>query len=252
MNLFSPAPYRHMCIRMLNGRALLALLALLVLPPGPLHAVDLSARRVPDTIAQRALACTGCHGKEGRATNAGYFPRIAGKPAAYLYNQLINVRDGRRTQAAMAHLVDVLSDAYLREIANYFAELNLPYPPPQTVNTPTSVLERGQSLVLQGDATRKILACVQCHGAAMTGVLPAFPGLLGLPRDYLIGQLGAWQTGKRRAVEPDCMRQIAERLSAEDVSALATWVSAQTLPSSSKAVPAKTGTLPLDCGSGVR
>ena len=61
---------------------------------------------VPDTMAQRVLACTGCHGKEGRATNAGYFPRIAGKPAGYLYNQLRNFRDGRRTNAAMTHLVD--------------------------------------------------------------------------------------------------------------------------------------------------
>jgi cytochrome c553 len=48
------------------------------------------------------------------------------------------------------------------------------------------------------------------------------------------------------------MRQIAERLSAEDVSALATWVSAQTLPTPSQAVAAKTGALPMDCGSGVR
>jgi cytochrome c553 len=252
MNAYAFSAFRSMCVGTPKWSALLALLILLVLPSERLRAAEVSARRVPDTIAQRAQACTVCHGKEGRATNTGYFPRIAGKPAAYLYNQLINVRDGRRTQAAMAHLVDVLSDAYLREIADYFAGLNLPYPPPQTVDTTASVLERGQSLVLQGDAQRRIPACVQCHGAAMTGVLPAFPGLLGLPRDYLIGQLGAWKTGKRRAVEPDCMRQIADRLSTEDVSALATWVSAQALPTSSKAVPATPGALPLDCGSGVR
>ena len=34
-----------------------------------------------DTIAQRAMACTGCHGKEGRAASDGYYPRIAGKTA---------------------------------------------------------------------------------------------------------------------------------------------------------------------------
>ena len=34
-----------------------------------------------DTIAQRTLACTSCHGKEGRAGPDGYDPRIAGKPA---------------------------------------------------------------------------------------------------------------------------------------------------------------------------
>ena len=46
-----------------------------------------------DSMAQRTLACTACHGKEGRAGPDGYYPRIAGKPAGYLYNQLLNFRD---------------------------------------------------------------------------------------------------------------------------------------------------------------
>ena len=37
-----------------------------------------------DSIARRAAACTGCHGKEGRAAADGFYPRIAGKPAGYL------------------------------------------------------------------------------------------------------------------------------------------------------------------------
>jgi cytochrome c553 len=209
-------------------------------------------RTVPDTIAQRVLACTVCHGKEGRATNAGYFPRIAGKPAAYLYNQLRNFREGRRTNAAMTRLVDHLSDAYLREMADYFANQDLPYPPPQTANAPASVLTQAQTLVQHGDAQRKIPACTQCHGSAMTGVLPAFPGLLGLPRDYLVGQLGAWQTDKRRATAPDCMGQIAKRLTVDEVSAIATWLSSQTLPAQTHAVAAGTAPLLVQCGSGLQ
>ena len=232
----------------------LALLAMTLLW-APVQAADASPttpRTVPDTIAQRVLACTGCHGKEGRSTNAGYFPRIAGKPAAYLYNQLRNFRDGRRTNAAMTHLVDPLSDAYLREIADYFASLDLPYPPPQTANAPAAVLQQAQTLVLQGDAQRKIPACTQCHGSAMTGVLPAFPGLLGLPRDYLVGQLGAWQTGKRHAVAPDCMGSIAKQLTADEISAIASWLSSQALPAQTHAVAANTKPLPMDCGSGLQ
>ncbi|MES2584591.1 MAG: c-type cytochrome [Pseudomonadota bacterium] len=207
-------------------------------------------RTVPDTIAERVLACTACHGKEGRATNAGYFPRIAGKPAAYLHNQLRNFRDGRRSNAAMTHLVDHLSDAYLREMAEYFASLDLPYPPPQTANAPAAVLQQAQTLVLQGDAARKIPACTQCHGSAMTGVLPAFPGLLGLPRDYLVGQLGAWQNDKRHAAAPDCMGQIAKRLTVDEISAIATWLSSQTLPAQTHAVAASARPPAMDCGSG--
>ena len=220
----------------------------LVLLGGLAHADAATQWRVPDTMAQRTLACTPCHGKEGRATNAGYFPRIAGKPTEYLYNQLINFREGRRTYPAMTHLVDHLSDDYLREIAGHFADVRLPYPAPQTVDAPAQVLARGHALVMQGDAQRQIPACVACHGAAMTGELPATPGLLGLPRDYLLGQLGAWQNGKRRANAPDCMAQVAQRLSVADVSALATWLSAQPLPANTQAVAPGSTPRPLDCG----
>ncbi|MBC7445185.1 MAG: c-type cytochrome, partial [Polaromonas sp.] len=34
-----------------------------------------------DSMAQRTLACTACHGPQGRAAADGYYPRLAGKPA---------------------------------------------------------------------------------------------------------------------------------------------------------------------------
>ena len=80
-----------------------------------------SAAPFEDTMAQRVLACTGCHGAQGRAAPDGYYPRIAGKPAGYLYNQLLNFRDGRRHYALMNGLLAPLNDAYLREIAEHFA-----------------------------------------------------------------------------------------------------------------------------------
>jgi cytochrome c553 len=209
-------------------------------------------RTVPDTLAQRVMACTLCHGKEGRATNAGYFPRIAGKPAGYLYNQLTHFRDGRRQNPGMANLLDHLPDAYLLDIAKHFASLDLPYPSPQTVNAPRDELARGEALIRRGDPARQLPACAACHGDALTGMKPAIPGLLGLPRDYLIGQLGAWQTGLRHAHEPDCMAQIAKGLTPDDVGALATWLSAQPLPADTHAVAPSTQQLPLRCGSAAR
>src|SRR4029079_11647541 len=86
------------------------------------------AAPVPDTIAEPTRACSACHGREGIATREGFFPRIAGKPAGYLYNQLRNFREGRRATPAMVYLVQHLSDAYLQEIAQYFGSLDLPYP----------------------------------------------------------------------------------------------------------------------------
>lgn len=224
--------------------ALLAALPLLACSPAAAQAPALPQ----DPMAQRMQACTMCHGKEGRATPEGYFPRIAGKPAGYLYNQLANFRDGRRGNPVMTYLVEHLSDDYLREIARHFANLDLPYPPAPATTADAATLKRGETLVFQGDRQRQLPACAACHGQSLTGVNPAVPGLLGLPRDYLVAQLGAWRSGARRAHVPDCMKTIADRLSPEELGVVATWLAAQTPPAQAKPQAAATAPLPMDCG----
>jgi cytochrome c553 len=194
------------------------------------------------------LACTACHGREGRAASDGFYPRIAGKPAGYLLQQLRAFRDGRRQYALMTTLLDPLSDDYLREIATHFAAIDLPYPAPQPATAPADVLARGRALVLEGDPARQVPACVACHGAALTGVQPALPGLVGLPRDYLNAQLGAWRTGQRRALAPDCMARIARALAPQDIAAVSQWLAAQPVPAPAKPAAALPAPMPLDCG----
>ena len=202
-----------------------------------------------DTIAQRTLACTACHGAQGRAAPDGYYPRIAGKPAGYLYNQLLNFRNGHRSYQLMTQMVEPLSDSYLREIAEYFAGLELPYPAHSTVPASAQELQRGEQLVRRGDLALRIPACDQCHGLALTGTQPSIPGLLGLPRDYLKSQLGAWSNGQRHAHAPDCMATITQRLSAADADAVTGWLASQPLPASTKPAASLPAPLPLDCGS---
>jgi cytochrome c553 len=100
-----------------------------LVPAQPTPAASGATAAVRNTMTQRMQACVMCHGKEGRAANAGYFPRIAGKPEGYLFNQLKNFREGRRRNQAMNHLSKYMSDDYLRDIARYFSALDLPYPP---------------------------------------------------------------------------------------------------------------------------
>lgn len=188
-----------------------------------------------DTMAQRMRACEGCHGAQGRATPDGYFPRIAGKPAGYLYQQLLHFRDGRRQHAQMAYLLDRQTPAYLMQMATYFATLDLPYPPPLPPNASDAVLSAGAALVRDGDASRDLPACVACHGDRLTGLQPAVPGLVGLPQDYLAAQLGAWRSGARRAREPDCMADIARRLTPADITAVAAWLAAEPVPADAHA-----------------
>lgn len=209
-------------------------------------------RRVPDAMAQRVLACTGCHGKEGRATAEGYLPRIAGKPAGYLYNQLLNFRDGRRNYPIMVYLVEHLTDNYLWEIAEHFAALELPYPAPQRAGVPAEVMSRGEALVRHGDPARKVPACAECHGDNLLGVNPNVPGLLGLSRYYLYAQIGFWKNGERRAHAPDCMAAIASRLTPEQVGAVSTWLAAQPVPPGARPAAGLRGQLPMACGSVLR
>lgn len=221
--------------------SLCLLLLALCLPAG-------AADRVPDTLAQRALACTGCHGKEGRAAPDGYYPRLAGKPTGYLYNQLLNFRDGRRDYGLMSELIAPLSDAYLKELAGHFASLDLPYPPPQQPTLATPELARAEQLIRQGDAARKLPACIACHGERLTGTQPAIPGLLGLSRDYLNGQLGAWRSGQRRAQSPDCMAQIAKTLTEAEINAITQFLAGRPLPADPHPAPALAAPAPIRCG----
>lgn len=212
---------------------------------------SIAAQSLPDTISQRTIACTTCHGKEGRATSEGYYPHIAGKPAGYLYNQLVNFRGGRRQYPMMIYMVDHLSDAYLLEMAQYFSSLQPTYPAPQRIDVAPAVLERGRALAASGEPAKNVPACIACHGKALTGVAPTIPGLLGLPRDYLNAQFGAWKNGTRRTAAPDCMAQIAARLSVADISAVSAWLASQPVPAgaASSAAAAATEKRPLPCGS---
>ena len=147
-------------------------------PPAVLHAQ--SAEQAPDTMDARLLACAACHGAQGQGTTNDYFPRLAGKPAGYLMNQLVAFRDGRRRYPPMNYLLEYIPDAYLQKMADHFAALR---PPPlaQSVSDASgALLARGRSLVADGDPSHGVPACSRCHGPALTGMEPAIPGLVGL------------------------------------------------------------------------
>lgn len=214
----------------------------------PGRAADGAAGASLDTTAQRARPCEACHGAQGRATPDGWYPRIAGKPAGYLFHQLQNFRSGHRHNAAMAYMVDYQRDEFLQELADHFAVQELPYPAPTHRESDAAVLERGRRLVHEGDAAQELPACESCHGERLTGLTPDVPGLLGLPYDYLVAQFGAWQTGSRRTVEPDCMGAIARHLAPADVAAVAAYLATTPVPADAHAA-GQTAALPRACGS---
>jgi cytochrome c553 len=200
-------------------------------------------------MARRVQPCTACHGEVGRANPDGYYPRIAGKPAGYLLNEMRNFRDGRRTFPQMVYFMQLRSDTDLRELASFFASQRLPYSSPASPKAAPPVIEHGRKLVFEGNAALHVPACRSCHGSRLLGVEPAVPGLLGVSPDYLQAQLGAWRNGVRAAQSPDCMATIAKRLRPEDIGAIGAWEATQ-VPAPDAAPDASFETAPpMDCGS---
>ena len=206
-----------------------------------------------DTIAQRVLACTGCHGKEGPRRARRLLPahrrqagRLPVQPAAQFPRRPAPLRaDERAARAARRRLP--ARDRRLLRVARSAL------PAAAARRRPAALLEARRGARAPTATRRAALpACDDCHGAALTGVAPAIPGLLGLPRDYLNAQLGAWRTGQRRALAPDCMAQVAQRLSPEDIGAVSALArrAAGARPCDC-AAPRLPTPLPIACG-GVR
>ena len=235
-------------------------LALLVLGGLLVHGAACAQARAPrpdaipafkklDSIEARVQGCVTCHGQTGQGTADGYFPRIAGKPAGYLHNQLTAFRDGTRSYPPMNYLVAYLPDPYLKEIAEYFAAQHPPFTAPQGPPPDPAVMQRGQVLATAGDPAKGIPACIACHGKSLSGMEPGIPGLAGLRPAYIVGQLTRWRVGERRAAEPDCMKRIATRLTDADMSSVAAWLSRQSPPAGAAPEPSNLIRMPLACGS---
>jgi cytochrome c553 len=199
-----------------------------------LAAASDAAAPMPSAMDERVRACTSCHGVQGQGRNNDYFPRIAGKPADYLFNQLTSFRDGGRTYPPMGYLIAFLPDDYLRKISQYFADLQPPYPNADTGEVSPTVLAYGERLVTHGDPTRKLPACAACHGARLTGTQPGIPGLLGLHAS---------------SIAPDCMHSIAVKLTDKDITAVSSWLARQPRPDDPRPAPVTNAALPLACGS---
>lgn len=227
----------------------LALLAVSAIVP---LAYAFAATAADARTGKHLAACAACHGEHGEGiAGAEYYPHLAGKPAGYLFEQLKSFRDGRRHNAQMTWLVQFADDAWLREIAEFYAAQ-----PPRTraadtgaANLTAAMRTTAERLVAHGDRARGVDACSACHGSALTGLEPGIPALVGLPAEYIIAQLGNWRSGIRHAPAPDCMADIARALAPEDIRAVAVWLSLQAHADGQPPAPAGAFVPPQACGS---
>lgn len=169
----------------------------------------------------RALTCTACHGQEGNSVNP-LWPNIAGQNAKYTVAQLRAFKNGMRNDPLMSSQAMLLSDEDMRNLAVYFESLPAAV---SAVANPGSVA-RAEALYRGGNEDAKIAACLACHGPTGRGnPAAAYPALNGQHAAYTAKQLRDYASNKRQSDgKTRIMRELAARLSEEDIVAIASYV----------------------------
>lgn len=80
----------------------------------------LPASAEPGPAPEKLTVCAACHGADGKSTQPTY-PNLAGQYANYLVNALQEYRAGSRKNPIMAGQAAALTDADIRQLAEYFA-----------------------------------------------------------------------------------------------------------------------------------
>ena len=169
----------------------------------------------------KSITCTACHGAEGISVNP-LWPNNAGQGAPYIVAQLQAFKSGQRQDPLMAPQAMLLSDEDMRDLAVYFESLPAAV---QAVADPATV-NRGEALYRGGDADKGVPACLACHGPTGRGNAAAkYPALQGQHAAYTAKTLRDYASGARESVDKThIMRDIASRLSNEDIEAVASYV----------------------------
>ena len=166
-----------------------------------------------DAQREKAAPCTACHGDEGRSTLAD-IPSLAGQPKQFITTQLVMFREGNRKSPVMNALAAPLGNAEISELGSYFAaQAAAPAGKPLAADAAAA----GRGLVEK-------LSCVTCHGAELKGQ-QHIPRLAGQRPEYLRTQLLGFKAGTRFDMDGN-MTAAAQPLSAADIEALATYLSA--------------------------
>ena len=168
-----------------------------------------------------SATCAACHGADGNSTNPEW-PKLAGQGEAYLAKQLTDYRTDKRVNAVMtAQAKLIASDEDVEHLAAYFASQEAK---PGTGDE--AKVEEGGLIFKGGKTSTKVTACAACHGPTGSGNDPAkFPKLSGQHTTYLLAQLKMFRSGERANDAGQMMRNIAEKMSDNDMEAVAEYIS---------------------------
>ena len=158
-----------------------------------------------------AQVCAACHGADGNPAS-GQFPALAGQTWRYLYIQLKDYKEGRRSNPLMSPMAANLSRDDMINVANYFASKTLK---PSTYKVDETKARAGKA---KADET----LCTMCHLGGFMGQ-NEIPRVAGQQYEYIVQQLKDFKT-RKRTNDAGNMTSVAQTLNDADIDNLANYL----------------------------
>ncbi len=191
----------------------------------------LAADMIDTSGLQPWETCALCHGIDG-VSRMAKFPRLAAQPEGYLAKQLRDFRSAHRQNDdnIMMDNAALLSPAQVRIVARYFSDQEAPSP---IGGLETTDQAAGGALFNSGRPAENLPACASCH---VDGDPAAnYPAITAQHPDYIAKQLRDFKEGRRQNDPDGVMQTVAAKLSAQDITAVATY--AGSLPRQKRSQP---------------
>ena len=161
---------------------------------------------------KKAEACAACHGADGNSV-VPLFPILAGQTSRYLYLELRDFKEGRRTDPQMSPMAAPLTREDMFDLAAFFAAQK---PRPTGFKADEARAARGKA---KADET----LCTMCHLGGFAGQ-NEIPRVAGQHPEYVIKQLKAFKA-RTRTNDAGSMTSVAQTITEQDIEDLAHYIS---------------------------
>jgi cytochrome c553 len=162
-------------------------------------------------VREKAQPCFACHGPNGNPEKPA-FPILAGQSWRYIYIQLKDFKEGRRSDPAMSPMAADLSRDDMIALGNFFAAQK---PAPIRFKADGARVAAGKKI---SDA----VLCPMCHLGGFVGQ-NEIPKVAGQYPEYVKKQLADFKA-KRRTNDAGNMTSVAGTLSDDDIENLAQYI----------------------------
>ena len=189
----------------LPAAAALAASLVLSLPSAPALA------QAPPAKPPQAEICDACHGPNGNAVIPEN-PSLAGQTWRYIYIELKDFSEGRRTDPVMTPISKVLSRDEMIALGNWYA----------AQKRATNQFKADSAKVDAGRKVSDTVLCPMCHGGGFVGQNEV-PRVAGQNPEYIRKQLQDFKA-KRRTNDAGNMTSVAHTLSDDDIENLSHYI----------------------------